>query len=86
MRQAKIHPRTFFELCKLLDFHSNKDVIALNRQGFFKIKTIYHSKLVRELIKVLHQNSSGYYLRALPIELKQPLLDRMGIQETHNDQ
>lgn len=77
MKQAVIHPKDLYELMKLLNMHSAKDVEALYDNGFFKITTQFNCKIARELIHILHQATNNYFVYNLPVDLRQPFMRLM---------
>lgn len=65
-----------------MNLHSSTDVKALEEQKFFKIDTQTESKIVRNLICVLNQGITDYYVNSLPADLREPLIDAMERQQT----
>lgn len=80
-RQAALHPKNFYELCMLLNMHKRQDVIALDKNGFFKINTGPQSAIAEELIRILHDSGINYRMNRLPPEIRQPLIEALEEQK-----
>lgn len=72
-RQRGIHPKDFFEMCKLLNMHSAVDVRALHETNFFRCATRNETRIDNELIRILNENNVEFHTRQLPA----PLRDRL---------
>lgn len=75
LRQKIIHPVDFYDLLKLINVYSARDVTALNDLDFFEIESKIHNRIVHELIKILYLSVNDFHLQNLPPEMKQAFLD-----------
>lgn len=74
MKQAKLHPKDFHDLTKVLNIHSGSDINALDSSNFFKITKQYESMITCELIRTLNLGVKDYYVNALPPEVREPFI------------
>lgn len=80
IQQAALHPKDFYELIKLLNMHSSKDIEALDANNFFTLSTNFNSRIARELIDILHKSVREFFLLELPTELRQPFVQAIARQ------
>ena len=76
-RQAKLHPDNFQKLCQTLNMHSDKDVIALEKNGFFKMDKLWHYDVSDQLLKVLQDSGIDYHMNRLHPQVRQKLLEAL---------
>lgn len=74
-RQSETLPKNFQELCNLLNMRSEKDVVALKENGFFKMTNDWHYKIAEELIQVMCLADNDYFVKRLPEELRKPFVE-----------
>jgi hypothetical protein len=73
-RQTAMHPDNFAKLCLSLNMHSDKDVSALEKDGFFKMERLWHYDVAEELLKVLMESGIKYYLDKIHPVLRKELI------------
>jgi hypothetical protein len=84
-----MHPDNFEKLCLVLNMHSEKDVIALEKSGFFKNEgskeRIWHYNVYEEMLKVLMDSGIRYHLGQLHPQVRTRLLQLLEEEKAPKD-